>query len=210
MTENIKKLLDISSNATGESGVDLSWLSDSKISQELCALLSQKNGFFCFESSLHFFPASEGASGIPALQKWNEMHTWKFKYKDELLSRAFCFAEDVFGQQFVEKDDHVMSFDPETGEFEIIASSIDDFVRAVLNDYNVLTGYSLGHEWQAIYGRLKPSQRLVPKIPFVAGGEFIVSNLYSMDRIESMKMRGELACQIRNLPDGAKIRFSTS
>lgn len=57
------------------------------------------------------------------------------------------------------------------------------------------------------HGVLVEGQRLVPKLPFVAGGEFEVDNLYAADAVEGMRARGNLAVQIRDLPDGAQISY---
>jgi hypothetical protein len=47
----------------------------------------------------------------------------------------------------------------------------------------------------------------VPKIPFVAGGDYAVDNLYAGDAIKSLRYRGEFAVQIRDVPEGGKIRL---
>jgi hypothetical protein len=41
----------------------------------------------------------------------------------------------------------------------------------------------------------------------VTGGAFEIDNLCSADAVEGMRARGSLAVQIRDLPDGAKIRY---
>ena len=41
-----------------------------------------------------------------------------------------------------------------------------------------------------------------------AGAEFSVSNLVLMDAEAGMRVRGNLACQIRDIPDGTTIRFT--
>lgn len=40
------------------------------------------------------------------------------------------------------------------------------------------------------------------------GGEFVLDNLYLADAVEGMKLRADIASQIRDLPDGAQIKFS--
>jgi len=42
------------------------------------------------------------------------------------------------------------------------APYLDGWARIVLDDYNVLTGYPLGKEWQQMHGRLAPGTRLLP------------------------------------------------
>jgi hypothetical protein len=49
--------------------------------------------------------------------------------------------------------------------------------------------------------------RLVPKVPFVLGGEIEPGNVYSLNAKEGMRVRGELAVQIRDLPDGARVHY---
>lgn len=77
----------------------------------------------------------------------------------------------------------------------------------VLGGDELLTGYPVAHEWQARHGALVEGQRLVPRLPFVTGGAFEIDNLCSAHAVEGMRARGSLAVQIRDLPDGAKIRY---
>jgi hypothetical protein len=41
----------------------------------------------------------------------------------------------------------------------------------------------------------------------VAGGEFSIDNLLAMNESKGMEYRADIANQIRELPDGAKIRM---
>ena len=70
-----------------------------------------------------------------------------------------------------------------------------------------MTGYPLAHDWQIRHGNLAFDQRLVPKIPFVMGGTPSVETVYAMDAVRAMRMHGEIAVQIRDLPDGTRVRF---
>jgi hypothetical protein len=56
-------------------------------------------------------------------------------------------------------------------------------------------------------GSLPMNKRLLPKIPFVVGGDFAVENLYLVDSVQGMKVRANVAQQINNLPDGVKINI---
>ena len=113
----------------------------------------------------------------------------------------------MFGQQFAVFDGKVAVFEPETGNLEIVASSIEQWASKILDDHNYMTGYSLAHEWQLNHGPLHPRHRLVAKQPFVLGGEFSVENLASLDSLQMMKTLGNLARQIQDVPDGGQIRF---
>jgi hypothetical protein len=172
---------------------------------ELEQLLSVRNGFYSFESALHVFPSESSATGL-GLIEWNSANLWRSEYED-LAEGPLFFAEDVFGCQFCLLQNEVRSFDPETGEQVVLASTIEDWAKAILTDAAALTGYPLAHAWQQQNGPLMPGRRLVPKRAFVLGGEFSISNLVAIDAVSGMRSRGNLARQIRDLPDGAQVKY---
>lgn len=174
--------------------------------EQLVPLLELSNGFYAFESALHVFPAGAAGSELPGLGEWNSATLWRDAYK-ELAEGLLFFAEDVFGGQFALRGSEVVTFEPETGEVEVLAGDIEQWAAAVLADYQLLTGFGLAHEWQSSHGALAPGTRLLPKRPFVLGGEFAVDNLYALPAAQGMRLRGQLALQIRDLPDGATIQF---
>jgi hypothetical protein len=171
---------------------------------ELLKLLARKNGFYAFESSLHIFP-TQSKPGEIGLEDWNS-NLWRNEYQG-LADGMLFFAEDVFGGQFCMKSGEIYTFDPETGHASHIAKDLEGWADVILADYEVLTGYPLAHEWQNLKGRLSPGERLVPKIPFVAGGEFSIENLYLLDSVKAMQSRANLAVQIKDVPDGQAIRL---
>lgn len=173
---------------------------------ELAELLRERNGFYAFESALHVFASGEPGAGGGSLEEWNAADGWRAAFGG-LADGFLFFAEDVLGGQFAIREDKVLSFDPETGQTELIASSVEGWADRLLAGYEVLSGFPLAKRWQRAHGPLAPGVRLVPRIPFVLGGEFDVSNLYPLDAAEGMRVRGELAVQIRDLPDGAKVRY---
>lgn len=176
------------------------------LSEDLVELLQKKNGFYAFESALHIFPSISVGKEI-GLELWNSPTLWKDSYKG-LTQDYLFFAEDVFGGQFCIRDNMVCTFEPETGKIEQIANNFEDWAKLILCNFQVLTGYTLAHQWQEINGPIPSGMRLVPKIPFVLGGEFHLENLCLLDSVRAMHLRGEIAIQIRDTPDGAKIRFS--
>jgi len=117
------------------------------------------------------------------------------------------FAEDAFGNQFAIDADRVVFFDPETAKAEKVAQTLEDWAGILLDDYAYYTGYPVAHEWQVRNGPLRPGVRLLPKVPFVCGGEFSVSNLGPIEEREGMGFRANLARQMKDLPDGARINF---
>lgn len=172
----------------------------------LLSMLCERNGFYALESALHVFPSHSGQQEI-GLDKWNENALWRAEYRG-MADGCLFFAEDIFGGQFCIKDGKVYTFDPETGVLNYLANDIEGWAKAIASDYELLTGYPLAHQWQKQHGQLPARRRLLPKIPFVAGGEFVLDNLYLGDVVEGMKFRASMANQIKDLPDGAQIKFN--
>jgi len=171
----------------------------------LLEMLRQRNGFYALEGALHVFPSHSSQQEI-GLVDWNENILWRNDYQG-LADGCLFFSEDVFGGQFCIKDSKVFTFDPETGALEYLAGDLEGWAQAIISDYEVLTGYSLAHQWQEENGQLPAKKRLLPKVPFVAGGEFILDNLYLADVVEGMRFRADIANQIKDLPDGVQIKF---
>ncbi|WP_208457844.1 NucA/NucB deoxyribonuclease domain-containing protein [Burkholderia sp. BCC0405] len=172
------------------------------VSKDLLALLERKNGFYAFESALHVLPSHSIGDEIGVVE-WNAPDLWVGAYQD-LAEGAVFFAEDIFGGQFCIRADGVYSFDPETANFEHLAHDLEGWAKLILEDCEYITGYPLAHEWQKSEGMLTLGARLVPKIPFVTGGNFSVDNLYAANAVEAMRIRANLAIQIKGLPDGEK------
>lgn len=177
---------------------------DHAIYRELIDLLGRKNGFYAFESALHVLPFSRALDPM-GLLAWNSNDLWRSNYGN-LAQGLLFFAEDAFGGQFALKNRGVYLFNPETADTEFMGECLDEWAEKILNDYNYHTGYSLAHEWQSLHGPLKPGSRLLPKMPFVVGGEFHVNNLRVTDAVEGMKRRAVIAKKIHDLPDGAKVK----
>jgi hypothetical protein len=175
---------------------------------ELEVLLSKRNGFYAFEGALHVFPVSALGPAI-GIEQWNDAGSWRAAHP-EVSEAGLFFAEDAFGGQFCLREDRVFAFDPETGGLEYVAEDLEEWAKTILMDYEVLTGYPLARQWQAENGRIPEGHRLVPITPFVMGGEFSIENLRVCDAVEGMRLRADIAAQIRDLPDGASISFGVS
>lgn len=176
---------------------------ESEVEVDLAAMLSRVNGVYAFESALHVLPSDDSADEI-GLRRWNREDLWREQYGPLAVGHLF-FAEDAFGVQFSIRDGHVFTFDPETGTAEPMASGLEEWADLLLRDHESLTGFPLMHEWQRRHGRLPPGKRLIPKQPFVLGGEYAIENLYSLDSVEAMRFRAEIARQIEDLPEGAAV-----
>jgi hypothetical protein len=176
---------------------------------EVDSMLAQKNGFYAFEGALHVFPEQAGDVNPQeiTLAEWNGRKLWRVEY-DDLTEGLFFFAEDIFGVQFAIQKNDIVSFDPESGEIKRIAGDIEEWAGVILDDFRLLTGFPIAHDWQQQHGALQRGKRLLPKIPFVLGGQYESCNLIAVDAVEGMRYRGELWRQIRDLPDGAQVRLN--
>jgi hypothetical protein len=209
MTLNTQKLLSISSSKICGTIPQIDESTKNmlgSLSNDFHNLLAIKNGFYAFESALHFFPATKIDQSIIDVNYWNLENLWRNEYSNSIKDHLF-FAEDIFGGQFCVFNEKIHTFDPETEETEEIATNFDDWSKCVLDEYNYLTGFELAHEWQLKNGSIPVGKRLLPKVPFVLGGKFTVDNLYLLDSVTGMKVRGDLAQQIKNSPDGTKVTF---
>ncbi len=204
MADHVERLLSIASPALAPSA-RLGDLPATKLAEGLAELLARRNGFYAFEGALHVRPSTVAPNEY-SVAAWNDAALWRSTY-DGLTDGCVFFAEDAFGGQFAVVDDDVVTFDPETGDREAIARSIDGWAQLVLDDYEFLTGHPLMHDWQVQNGALPIGHRLVPRKPFVLGGEYEAANLVGMDAVDAMRYRGEIAVQIRDLPDGAQLQI---
>jgi hypothetical protein len=159
-----------------------------------------------FESALHLFPLNRGFGKAISLESWNERDLWRGRYGG-MADGLLFFAQDTFGGQFAMSAAGIVSFDPETGAVTLIGKDLEDWAAQILADYEQLTGFPLAHAWQVRHGRLAVTDRLLPKRPFVLGGEYTIENLYVLDAVQGMRLRSELARQIATLPDGAEVNF---
>ena len=156
---------------------------------QLYALLDLVNGFYAFHRALHVFPdVPADGSGEIGLTAWNAATYWRADFPT-LDPAAFFFAEDVFGVQFAILHERIMTFDPETGESEPVADDIEDWAEAVQYDGAMLTGWPIAQDWSAANGSIPYGTRLVPKVPFVSGGDYSVSNLYAADAMTAVRAR---------------------
>ena len=208
MARGIETLLSIASPPLGRRLTSIPTLvadQAGRLGEALATLLLERNGFFAFESALHVFPFGGVQVGNDLLQ-WNSQDLWRYAYPESAGNHLF-FAEDVFGEQFSIAEQIVWRFNPETGEASAFATSMDDWADRIMEDSDAETGYPLAHQWQELFGPLRLGCRLIPKLPFVAGGEFDVQNLYEADAVRGMLVRGSIAQQIRELPDGTSIQL---
>ncbi len=172
---------------------------------ELIELLDRKNGFYAFGGALHVLP-SQCPTAAMDLERWNSVELWRGDY-GEIVEGLLFFAEDVFGVQFGVSGAGVCKFDPESGEVQRIAQSIEEWAGLILDDSEFETGYPLLEKWTELNGPLPNGKRLLPKTLFILGGEYRVDNLYALDAAAGMRFRADLWGQLKDVPDGSEVRL---
>jgi hypothetical protein len=120
------------------------------------------------------------------------------------------FAQDAFGNQFGISNQSVVLFYSEFAECEPLAGDLDDWGEALMGDWRGFSGFELAHEWQIHNRPLAEGERLIPKVPFVIGGKYEISNFYAGRVVEAMRFRGSLARQLSTIPDGTLIKLKIS
>lgn len=208
MLSNVQKLISIGGPALNSipvmpASLETTW--GEPCGAPLRELLSKKNGFYAFEGALHVFPSESSPQSV-GLSDWNHPALWRDCFPG-MSPSSVCFAEDIFGVQFCIDELGIGTFDPETGDAGRMCGSMEEWAKAILSDYDLWTGHALAREWQLRHGGLPNGMRLVPIVPFVMGGAFEISNLHLLDAVVGQRMRGEIAAQIRGLPDGAQVRL---
>lgn len=180
-------------------------LPDETASPDLRALLQVHNGLVAFSGGLRCFGFD--GSRLPTLEEWNRPEGWRVGYRS-LADGLFFFSEDAFGNQFAfEGTQRVVRFLAETGERELIAESITEWLNILLAQPDEELSLWLVQDWNSVNTPIGPDQHLCPTVPFVVGGKFSREDLHAIDRNESMRFKADFAWQIRDRPDGTKLRF---
>ncbi len=179
-------------------GIDLDVL------QELLALLREKNGFYALESALELFPANS-ATDVDLIS-WNSPTGWRRSYP-KIPAAMLFFGQDVVCCQFGVGASGVWKLEPESGELELYADSLEQWAARILEDYSYEVAWKLAHDWQQTHGPIPAGMRLLPKQPFVLGGDFVCENMMAVEREIAMQKLGSLHEQIANLPDGEKVQI---
>jgi hypothetical protein len=181
--------------------LDASW-ADGRLA-ELAALLGRRNGFYCFESALLVLPAQR-AVDHPGLLEWNAADGWRSLYSEVPASVIF-FAQDLFAGQFGVSPDYVSRLDPESGALSRYAETLEEWAGKILDDFDAETGWPVARDWQKQYGPLQRGHRLLPRLPFILGGDYVAENLVSLPATEAMMKLGQLYQQVRGVPDGTPL-----
>ncbi len=126
------------------------------------------------------------------------------------LQPKVIIADNAFGNLIVEdRDGCFWRITPEELSCEVVAKSRPE-LEDLLRDPDFLGGWNmkaLVHAASASVGPLGPGRKYCLKLPGVLGGKYEVANLGSISELELIRVSGDMARQIAELPDGANVRL---
>ena len=174
---------------------------------ELGAVLAETNGFFVFNAGIQVFRVGPEGLGYD-VATWNDTRTWRYSYNGLIEDDTFIFGQDLYGWQFgISSRFTVVAINPETAAIDDEWRSVEDWASWLLADPDAHGRHNDATAWQDHFGALDVTDRLIHRQLIVLGGGNQVDNLVVKDGAECMRVRGPIAATIKNLPDGAQLRF---
>lgn len=165
----------------------------------LFEVLREVNGFIIGNGVLHV----RGASTVP---EWHSLReAWQgenrfAKLYEGLEAEDIPFAQDSFGDQFLLRDGAVWRLFAETGEVEEMAVDLNEFWERVTEDAE---GYL-----NVPAADLAPGQLLLAYPPYCVGDTERQVGLTKLPAAEVIRFHATLAAQLKDVPEGAKIKFN--
>lgn len=163
------------------------------------------NGGFFFNSSVHLYGYST-AHDFHSIDYVNQFLKQEY---GNIVGGLVFFGQDIFGNQFGfnEHNSKIIFFNIETGDREIIANDIEDWVSLIFDEVDYFTGHKLSVAWR-IRNNLDFNERLCPKIPFILNGDYTIANLYASPFPQYLRASANIARQVYNLPDGSNFKIT--
>jgi hypothetical protein len=126
------------------------------------------------------------------------------------LDPAAVVASNAFGNVIVRATDGAFwRIRPEDLACEVIARSEREY-EEVAGDEEFVVDWEMSalvHLAREKLGPLEPGHCYCLKMPGVLGGAYDSDNLATISRLEAIAFSGDLAEQIKDLPDGARIEL---
>ncbi|MEZ4446987.1 MAG: hypothetical protein R3B72_48350 [Polyangiaceae bacterium] len=170
--------------------------------------MAKLNGFILRGGALH-------VRGVTDDPPWHSLR--KYWHGESALYRSYRslrpgdlpFAQDCVGDQFFLRDSVVWQLSAETDDVESIQVSLFEFLaKASGSPLEFLSAEPLATHRDAGQ-ELHPGQLLFAYPPFCVGEAGLEVSLKAIPADEVIRVHAKLAAQIRDLPDGHKIRIDT-
>jgi hypothetical protein len=166
-------------------------------------LLELANGAYLYGHALHLFGACESPPWH-GLRSWNAPAAWRDAYGGAADGLVF-FAEDAFGDQFAYsgRGGEVVCFEAELGRVVPVAPSFVAWLEQVVAHAPALLPVDVVAERPP----LPPGTQLFAYPPLCTAESHESVEVGHVDAVEAMRFRGQLAAQIRGLPEGTRVEI---
>lgn len=177
-----------------------------RVPEALRDLLVQVNGFIQFGGGFHV----RGACREPL---WHSLsHAWVgptalFRLFPAVKDTDVPFAQDGLGDQYLLRDGRVLCLQAETGEISELSHSLSSFLETIQREpVETLQLQPLLAFWED-GGGLEPGQLLSVYPPFCTKESTGGVSYRAIPAAERIGFLADLAAQLANPRDGAKVRF---
>jgi hypothetical protein len=155
------------------------------------------NGGLFFNNSLMLY----GFSTINQLSIEGCTFAFKASYQDILSIDFILIGQDIFANQFFCIKSMYYFLDMETLEITFMGNSFKEFVDVLIEDIDFYSGRSFS------FMLSKPTDRLLPKLYFVLGGDYDSTNLFKSTFPDYFDYYHNIAKQIQGKSDGTLYKL---
>src|SRR5215210_5114628 len=169
-------------------------------------ILVQVNGFIQFGGGFHIRGACREPLWHSLSQAWTGPAAL-FRLFPAVNVTDVPFAQDGLGDQYLLRDGRVLRLQAETGEISELSHSVSSFLEAIQREpVETLQLQPLLAFWEG-GGELEPGQLLSVYPPFCTKESAAGVSYRAIPAAERIGFLADLAAQLANHPDGAKVRF---
>jgi hypothetical protein len=126
-----------------------------------------------------------------------------------LVENAEAILVTKLGDVFLKTRGSFYLLEVNGGKLEKVADSVEELDRLLESDPDQYLSASLVERFRSAGLGLGAGQCIGFKIPTVLSGEFSVDNAYAADPYDYLGALGDIHLQIKNFPNGTKVRLVT-
>ncbi len=171
---------------------------------EISDFLRKRNGFVAVHGGFHVRGACIAPPWHSIRAAWEGEYALQFLYPD-VKAHDIPLAEDCFGDQYLLREGSVVRLVGESGEVEAMECDWEQFLANIEADPIEYLNLGLLERFQTQFGPLAPGYLIHAYPPFVAA-ECHNPTLRAISSLELRSFHADFARQIRNIPDGSRIK----
>jgi len=172
-------------------------------------LLETVNGYVAYHGGLHVRGACTSPTWHSLRAAWNGVDAIHQLFP-AVTAEDVPFGEDALGDQFIYRDGYVWKLEAEIGELKPLKMTLAEFDAAVRADPDEFLALGPLREFQDQGGDLEPGQLLSVIPPFVLKESAAAVSYRAVPVLDRLRFLSQLACQLRDVPDGGTVVFDTS